>query len=71
MHSIGYKQLLPLAQSDDDNTSHVNGLPVRKAKHIIPCSVIQVLQIMRTHRANQYQLNLKARPNTRFQCLFI
>lgn len=69
-HSIGYKQLPRVVQSEDDNMSHVNGLPVHKAEHIFPCSVIRELQITCTQRANQYQLNLKARPNTRFQCWF-
>lgn len=38
-HSTGYKQLLCVVQSEDDNISHVNGLPVHKAKHVFPCSV--------------------------------
>lgn len=36
MHSIGYKQLLRVVQSEDDDTSHVNGLPVHTAEHVIP-----------------------------------
>lgn len=44
-HSIGYKQLLRVVQSEDDDMSHVNGLPVHKQNTQFPRSVIRVSQI--------------------------
>lgn len=47
--------------------SHGRGLPVHGAA---PWLGHPSVQTMCTHRANQYQLRGKARPNTRFQCSF-
>lgn len=60
-----------MVQSEDDSKSHVRGLPVHKAKHVIPLFGDPSVANPVYSEANQYQLRFQAGPNTRFQCLFI